>query len=805
MKFTLSWLREHLDTTNSLAELADKLTMIGLEVERLDDKATQLAPYVIARVVEAKQHPNADRLRVCMVDTGDGKPIQVVCGAPNARAGMTGVFSPPGTYIPGKNITLAVGTIRGVESRGMLVSEAELQISDDHDGIIDLPADAPVGEPYAKWAGLDDPVIEINLTPNRPDCTGVHGIARDLAAADMGKFKENSVKPVKGEFPCPVNVTLEFGTTPPLCPAFGLRLVRGVKNGPSPAWLQRRLTAIGLRPINALVDITNYITFDRARPLHVFDAAKVKGNLTVRRARGGETLLALDGKTYRLDDTMCVIADAQAVESLAGIVGGEATGCDEATTDVLIESALWDETNIAQTGRKLGINSDARYRFERGVDPAFMLPGLDLATRMVIDLCGGSPSEVTVAGAVPHPDHVIDFPIAEPKRLAGVDLGLTEIKRVLSHLGFFVAGAGPSLKVAVPSWRPDVHGQADLVEELVRIIGVDRVPATPFPRGPLARKPVLTAIQNRTRRAKRALAARGLTEAVTWSFVAKAQAELFGGGKPELALANPIAADLSDMRPSLLPGLIAAAQKNSDRGFANTALFEVGQIFKGDQPQDQFIAACGVRRALAKSTGIGRHWSDGARAVDAFDAKADALAVLAAAGAPASALQVVPGGPAWFHPGRSGTIQIGPQNVLGHFGELHPRALEALDAEGPLVAFEVILERIPEPRAKPTRAKPPLDLAQFQPVERDFAFVVDRAVKAGDLVRAAQGAERKLITNVNVFDVYEGQGIEPGKKSIAIAVTLQPRDKTMTDQEIDAVAAKIVAEVGKRTGGTLRA
>jgi phenylalanyl-tRNA synthetase beta chain len=804
MKFTLAWLKEHLDTDHSLAELADKLTMIGLEVEHLDDKATQLAPHVIARVVDAKQHPNADRLRVCMVDTGDGKPIQVVCGAPNARTGMTAVFAPPGTFIPGKNITLAVGTIRGVESRGMLISGAEIGVSDDHDGIIELPADAPVGRPYAAWAGLDDPVIEINLTPNRPDCTGVHGIARDLAAADMGKFKENTVKPVKGEFPCPVAVRLDFAATPSLCPAFGLRLVRGVKNGPSPEWLQRRLIAIGLRPINTLVDITNYITFDRGRPLHVFDAAKAKGNLTVRRARAGETLLALDGKTYQLDDSMCVIADEHAVESLSGIMGGEATGCSETTTDVLIESALWDEINIAQTGRRLGINSDARYRFERGVDPAFMLPGLELATHMVLDLCGGTPSEITVAGQVPLPDRVIDFPLAEPKRLAGIDIGLPEIKRALGHLGFFVAGSGAKLKVAVPSWRPDVHGEADLVEELVRIIGVDRVPATPFPRGALARKAVLTAIQTRTRRAKRALAARGLTEAVTWSFVAQPHAALFGGGKPELALANPIAADLSDMRPSLLPGLIAAAQKNSDRGFPDTALFEVGQIFTGDQPQDQLVAASGLRRALAKSTGIGRHWSDGARAVDAYDAKGDALAVLAAAGAPA-ALQVVSGGPAWFHPGRCGTIQIGPQNVLGHFGELHPRVLEALDAEGPLVAFEVILERIPEPRAKPTRAKPPLDLSPFQPVERDFAFVVDRAVKAGDLVRAAQAAERKLIANVNVFDVYEGEGIASGKKSIAIAVTLQPRDKTMTEQEIDAVAAKIVAEVGKRTGGTLRA
>ncbi len=805
MKFTLSWLKEHLDTDHSIGELADKLTMIGLEVERLDDKAKLLAPYVIARVVEAKQHPNADRLRVCMVDTGSGDPVQVVCGAPNARTGMKGVFAPPGTFIPGKKITLGVGTIRGVESRGMLVSEAELEISDDHDGIIDLPDDAPVGQPYAAWAGLDDPLIEINLTPNRPDCTGVHGIARDLAAADMGVFKDTAVKPVKGEFPSPVTVTLDFGTTPSLCPAFGLRLVRGVKNGPSSEGLQRRLRAIGLRPINTLVDITNLITFDRGRPLHVFDAAKVNGNLVVRRARAGETITALDGKTYTLDETMCVIADERAVESIAGIMGGEATGCTEATTDVLIESALWDPANIAHTGRKLGINSDARYRFERGVDPAFMVPGLELATRMVLDLAGGTPSEITVAGEVPTPERIIDFPLSETKRLAGVEVGLPEIKRVLGHLGFFVAGSGQKLKVAVPTWRPDVEGKADLVEEIVRIIGVDRVPATPFDRGPAPRKPILTTIQTRTRKAKRALAVRGVVEAVTWSFIAKPAAELFGGGKPELALANPIAADLSDMRPSLIPGLVAAAQKNADRGFPDVALFEVGQVFRGDQPQDQLTAATGVRHARAKASGIGRHWSNGAGEVDAFDVKGDALAVLIAAGAPAQALQVVPGGPAWFHPGRSGTIQIGPQNVLGHFGELHPKALEALDAEGPLAAFEVILERIPEPKAKASRAKPMLELSPFQPVERDFAFVVDRAVRAGDLVRAAQSVDRKLITAINVFDVYEGEGIEPGKKSIAIAVTLQPREKTMTDQEIEAVAAKIVAEVAKRTGGTLRA
>jgi phenylalanyl-tRNA synthetase beta chain len=801
MKFTLSWLKEHLDTDEPVERIADKLTMIGLEVEHLEDKAKMLAPFVIARVVSAVQHPNADRLRVCMVDTGNGgAPVQVVCGAPNARGGLVSVLSPPGTFIPGKNITLGVGTIRGVESHGMLCSEAELQISDDHEGIIELPADAPIGKPYAEWAGLGDPVIEINLTPNRQDCTGVHGIARDLAAADMGRFKENAPKPIKGEFPCPVQVAIEDAA---LCPAFALRLVRGVKNGPSPEWLQRRLISIGLRPINALVDITNFMTFDRGRPLHVFDAKKVRGNLVVRPAKAGETLLALDGKTYTLDASMCVIADDSGVESLAGIMGGEASGCDETTTDVLIESALWNEINIAQTGRKLGINSDARYRFERGVDPAFTVPGLELATKLVLDLCGGTPSAITVAGARHGEDRIIDFPISEVKRLTGLDVPLPEMRRILSHLGFMMAGNGPVVKVAVPSWRADVHGKADLVEEVVRIVGVDKVPMTPFERGEAPRKPVLTTLQLRTRRARRALAARGLVEAVTWSFVSKPQAELFGGGQPELALANPIASDLSDMRPSLVAGLVAAAQANADRGSPDVALFEVGQIFRGDRPQDQLTAASGVRRALASSKGSGRHWSGGA-SVDAFDAKADALAVLAAAGAPAQALQIVPGGPSWLHPGRSGTIQMGPQTVLGHFGELHPRALEALKAEGPLVAFEVILERIPEGKAKATRAKPALELSPFQPVSRDFAFIVGRAVKAGDIVRAAQSADRKLIAGVTVFDVYEGKGIDPDKKSVAIAVTLQPRDKTLTDQEIDAVAARIVTEVMKKTGGTLR-
>jgi phenylalanyl-tRNA synthetase beta chain len=806
MKFSLSWLKDHLDTTASLGQIVETLTRIGLEVEAVEDKAKALDPYTVAYVISAEQHPNADRLRVCMVDVGQGAPIQVVCGAPNARTGMKSVFAPPGTYIPGKDITLGIGTIRGVESRGMLCSAAELEISNDHEGIIDLPADAPVGTPYAAYAGLDDPVIEINLTPNRPDCTSVYGIARDLAAAGLGTLKKKPSAPLKGAGPCPVSVTLDFEPgDEKLCPMFALRLVRGVRNGPSPEWLQRRLTSIGLRPINALVDITNFMTFDRGRPLHVFDAAKVTGDLTVRRARDGEEVLALDGRTYRLDDGTVVIADESGVESIAGIMGGEHSGCDEGTTDVLIESAIWDPLNIAQSGRKLGIISDARYRFERGIDPNFTLPGLDMATRLVIDLCGGEATEAFVAGGVPEDNRVVDFPWTEVKRLSGLDVPRVESKVILESLGFHVSGTGDRVKVAPPSWRPDVEGKADLVEEVIRIAGVDRIEPKPMPRIEEAVvKPILTPIQKRTRLAKRALATRGLVEAVTWSFISREEALLFGGGDRRLALANPIAAELSDMRPSLLPGLLKAAQRNADRGFGDVALFEVGQCFDSDEPEGQTIKAAAVRRGTARAEGVGRHWDGGAVAVDAFDAKADAFALLTALGVPTGGLQVVSGGPAWFHPGRSGTLQFGPKNVVGAFGEVHPKVLKALDLKGPLVAIEIVLDALPLPKSKPTKMKARLALSDFQPVTRDFAFVVDRAVASGDIVKAAQGAERQLIAGIEVFDIYEGPGIEADKKSVAIAVTLQPTEKTLTDTEIDAVAQKIVGEVAKKTGAILR-
>ncbi len=803
MKLTLSWLKEHLDTSASLGEIVETLTRIGLEVEHVHDPAAQLKDFTIARVIEAKPHPNADRLRVCTVDTGSGAPVQVVCGAPNARTGMKSVFSPPGTYIPGKKITLGKGVIRGVESLGMLCSAAELELSNDHEGIIDLPEDAPVGVSYAQWAGLDDPIIEINLTPNRPDAAGVHGIARDLAAAGLGVLKTKDILPVEGKFPCPVRVTLDFKEEDkPLAPFFGLRLVRGVKNGQSPAWLQARLREIGLRPINALVDITNFLTFDRARPLHVFDAKKVKGDLTVRRAKKGEALLALDGRTYELDENMVVICDDNGPESLAGVMGGEASGCDENTTDVLIETALWDPMNIAHTGRKLGIVSDARYRFERGVDPAFALPGLELATQLVLDLCGGEPSELVLAGAVPRAPRVIDFPWSEIRRLAGIDVDPAQATMILERLGFAVEKAGDSdARIAVPSWRPDIEGKADIVEEVVRLIGVDNVPSTPLPRAEGVAPPVLTMMQKRARNARRSLAGQGLVEAVTWSFVSREQAEAFGGGAPALALANPIAADLSDMRPSLLPGLVAAAGRNAARGLGDQNLFEVGQIFLDATETGQRLAAAAVRRGLA---GAGRHWSAPAREAGAFDAKADAMALLDSLGVAIGGMQIVPGGPPWFHPGRSATLQFGPKTIVGHFGELHPRALKTMDVEGPVAAFEIILDALPAPKAKPTKIKPKLEISDLQPVSRDFAFIVDRAARAGDLAKAAQGADKALIADVAVFDVYEGKGVPEGKKSIGLAVTLQPREKTLTDAEIEAVAQKIVAEAEKKCGATLR-
>ncbi|MGD9480440.1 phenylalanine--tRNA ligase subunit beta [Shinella sp. G-2] len=808
MKFTLSWLKDHLDTDASLEEICAKLTAIGLEVEDVDDKAA-FKPFVIAKVVSAEQHPNADKLRVLMVDTGKGDPIQVVCGAPNARAGLVGAFAAPGTYVPGIDVTLAIGTIRGVESRGMMCSEKELEISDNHDGIIDLPADAPVGTSYAAYAGLDDPVIEINLTPNRPDCTSIYGIARDLAASGLGTLKTPKAPSFTVEGETPVKVKLELGGDDHLCPGFALRLVRGVKNGPSPRWMQQRLLAIGLRPINALVDITNYMTFDQGRPLHVFDAAKVKGNLVVRRAAEGETVLALDTREYTLTPSNVVIADDNGVESIGGIMGGEHSGCDENTVDVLIESALWDPMNVAKTGRSHGIITDARYRFERGVDPEYMVAGLERATELVLELCGGTPARTDVVGYKGYTAKVVDFPFSEVKRLTGLEVSRDESVDILTRLGFSVSGSGERVSVSVPSWRPDVDGKADLVEEVMRIHGVDNIRPAPLESHGSVNGRILTTLQIRSRLAKRALASRGMMEAVTWSFIPKAHAELFGGGAPSLALSNPIAADMSDMRPSLLPGLLAAAQRNADKGYGDVAIFEVSGTYENDRPEGQRRVAGGVRRGTATLAGAGRLWSNaakgGGKPVDVYDAKADALAVIEACGLPMGNVQIEPGAPGWYHPGRSGTIKMGPKIVLGYFGEFHPKALGALDVAGALCGFEIYVDAMPEPKKKATRTKPALDLSPFQAVKRDFAFVVDKSVEAGAIVRAATGADRKLISAVNVFDVFEGASLGEGKKSVAIEVVIQPTDKTLTDEDFEALTAKIVGNVVKTTGAALRA
>jgi len=807
MKFTLSWLKDHLDTDATLDEICERLTAIGLEVEDVDDRAAY-KPFTIAKILTAEKHPEADRLKVLTVDAGDGKPVQIVCGAPNARAGLIGALARPGTYVPGIDVTLSVGKIRGVESHGMMCSEKELNISEDHNGIIDLPDDAPVGTPFASYIGLDDPVIEINLTPNRPDCTSIYGIARDLAASGLGTLKQPKAPSfaVDGETPQEVRLELDDSN---LCPGFAYRLVRGVKNGPSPKWMQQRLKAIGLRPISALVDVTNYMTFDQGRPMHVFDADKVKGVLTVRRAKDGEDILALDTRTYKLSANTVVIADDNGVESIGGIMGGEHSGCDENTVNVLVESALWDPINIAKSGRSLGIITDARYRFERGVDPEYMIPGLERSTQLIVDMCGGTAAASKVVGYKGHEKKRVTFPFSEVKRLTGLTVSNAEARTILIGLGFEVEGEGEVVTVAVPSWRPDVDGKADLVEEVMRIHGVDNIKPEPLPPTGSVNGRILTTLQIRTRTARRALAARGMLEAVTWSFIPEDQAKLFGGGSAALKLANPIAADMSDMRPSLLPGLLTAAQRNADRGFGDVAIFEVSGTYEGDTPEGQRRVAGGIRRGTASLAGAGRMWSNaakgGGKPVDVYDAKADAMAVLEACGLPMANVQIEQGGPDWYHPGRSGTIKMGPKVVLGHFGEFHPKTLSALDVSGALCGFEIYLDALQEPKKKATRTKPALELSPFQMVKRDFAFVVDSTVEAGSLIKAATSADRKLISGVNVFDIFEGASVGEGKKSVAIEVLIQPVEKTLTDEDFDALTKKIIGNVEKTTGGTLRA
>jgi phenylalanyl-tRNA synthetase beta chain len=803
MKFTLSWLKDHLDTDAGLDEIAAKLVMLGIEVEHIADRAKELAPFKVAYVRSAEPHPNADKLRVCIVETADSGTVQVVCGAPNARTGMKGVFAPVGSTIPRTGLVLKQSMIRGVASNGMLCSEYEMGISDDHEGIIDLPEDAPVGAPFAVVAGLDDPVIDVKVTPNRADCLGVRGIARDLAAAGLGTLKSLAVEKIPGRFPSLTHVHVA-SLDEAACPLFVGRTIRNVRNGPSPQWLQDRLLAIGLRPISALVDITNFLTFDLDRPLHVFDVDKVDGDLIVRNARPGETLLALNGREYALDPEMTVIADSGGVESLGGVIGGEETGCTEATTTVFVEAALFDPVRTAATGRKLNLQSDARYRFERGLDPAFVFDGMEIATRMILDLCGGEASEITVAGAEPNWRRTLAFRPERVRTLGGVHVPAAESRRILIALGCGVGDSGDAdgtLAVTPPSWRGDIEGEADLVEEVLRIRGYDEIPAVPLDRDTPLPRPSLTPGQRRIAHLRRALAARGLVEAVTFSFIPKGQAELFGGAPPELHLVNPISADLDVMRPSVLPNLLDAARRNADRGIADAALFEVGPQYRDDTPEGQATVAAGVR---VGRTGP-KHWADPGAPVDAFTTKADALAALAAAGAPVDNLQITADPPAWYHPGRAGTIRLGAVAV-GYFGEVHPAVLRAIDLRGPAAAFEIFPDLVPLPRAKAVggRTRPLLKLSPFQPVERDYAFVVERDLPAETLLRAARGVDRKLVTGVRLFDVYEGTGLPEAKKSLAITVTLQPQEATLTDEQIEAFAQKLITAVQKATGGELR-
>ncbi len=798
MKFTLPWLREHLETTAGLEEICARLTALGLEVEEVNDPARALAGFTVARILEALPHPRAERLKVCRVETREGIR-QIVCGAPNARAGLWGVLAVEGLTIPATGDVLKRAVIRGVESQGMLCSARELGLGEDHAGIVELdPAGLEVGMPAARAFGLEGPVVTLKLTPDRADCFGVLGIARELAAAGLGRPIPRDFRPVPSRGAPGPAIRLDFPVgDETACPLFVGRIIRGVRNGPSPAWLRHRLQAIGVRPISALVDITNYVTFDLGRPLHVFDADKLEGDLVIRLARPGERLLALDGREYALDSSMTVIADATGPVSLGGIMGGERTGVSEGTRDVLLEVALFDPLRTAATGRKLGIESDARTRFERGLDPELVLPATEYATRLILELCGGEPGPAVVAGAVPPRRPPLTFRAEQLPRLAGIDLEPAEIRRILEALGFDVEGGPKVWTLGVPSWRHDVTTEACIVEELVRLHGYERIPPVPVQRIEAVSPPVLGPEQRRRAAVRRAVAAQGLVEAVTWSFVPPDHARLFGGAPARIE--NPLSSELSALRPSLLPGLLAAAARNLARKQEEGAIFELGPRYTGGRPGEQVQAVAGLRWGRAGP----RHWAVPERPVDAFDAKADALAALTAAGVRIEALTTAGEPPAWYHPGRAGRLVLGPTS-LASFGELHPEVLAAFDVKGPVVAFELDLDGLPRPKARLGRARPPLEASPFPPVDRDFAFVVDESVPAQRLLEAVRGADKKLVREVRLFDVYAGRGIEPGHKSLAVAVRLQAFDRTLSEAEIEAVASKIVAAVEKACGGRLR-
>jgi len=790
MKFTLSWLKDHLDTEASLATIVDTLTRVGLEVEDVEDPAEKLGAFRVARVLAAAPHPQADKLQVLSVDAGEGAPFQVVCGAPNARAGLIGVLGRPGDYVPGLDVTLKVAAIRGVESHGMMCSMRELELGESHDGIIELPADAPVGASYVEWAGLSDPVIDVAITPNRQDCMGVRGIARDLAAAGLGSLKPLNPPAITPQGDCPVEIRTE---DPEGCPAFFGRVVKGVVNGDSPAWMAKRLTAVGQRPISALVDITNYVMLDHGRPLHVYDLAKLRGPLVARKAKPGETVLALNGKSYALDATMTVIADADGVDDIGGIMGGERSGVTGATTDVLIECAYFNPEAIARTGQKLGLASDARSRFERGVDPQFLGTGLAIATRLVLDICGGAPTAAIEAGTPPAGTKALRYDPALTGRLAGIAVEPDRQRAILSALGF---GIDAVWNVSVPSWRRDIDGAADLVEEVVRIVGIDNIPSTPLPRAEGVARPTATQAQMVERRARRAAAARGLNEAVTWSFVGETEAARFGGGA--WALANPISEDLKVMRPSLLPGLIAAARRNADRGADSIRLFEIGRRYLADRESLTLGLVLGGDR-------LPRDWRTGrAQPFDAYDAKAEAIALLGAAGVPIDRFQLFETVSAGvYHPGRSGTLRLGPKTVLAEFGELHPALARAFDIEGPVVAAEIFLDAIPNRRTAAGHMRDAYAPPALQAVRRDFAFLVSAGRAGEELLRAVRGADKVAIVDARLFDVFTGAGVGEGEKSVAIEVVLQPVEKSFTEAELQAISDKIVAAAAK-LGARLR-
>ena len=798
MKFTLSWLKDHLETQATLPEITDALTDLGLEVEEVHDPAARLSDFTIGKVIRADPHPDADRLQVCQVQTAEGER-QIICGAPNAREGITVVVAGPGTYVPGIDTTIGVGKIRGVESHGMMCSEREMELSDEHDGIIELPS-GEVGQRFTDWLNENDPakvdpVVEIAITPNRPDALGVRGIALDLAARGLGRMKAAPQAEIRGSFPCPIDVRIAPDARENGCEVFAGRLIRGVNNGPSPQWLQDRLRAIGLRPISALVDITNFFTHDRNRPLHVFDADKVSGNLLVHRTKGGETLTGLDEKDYTFGTGQVVISDDAGIESIGGIMGGLATGCTEETTNVFLEAAVWDHVQIAETGRALRINSDARYRNERGIDPAFNMEGHELATRMIMDLCGGEASEVVVAGEVPDVSRAYRLDPARVQSLVGMDIPEDQQRRTLEALGFRLEGD----MAHVPSWRPDVMGEADLVEEVARIASLTGLRGKPMPRAHAGvPKPILSTMQRREQIARRTAAMLGYNECVTYSFIDHAGAMLFGGGDDATMLANPISSEMSHMRPDLLPGLLQAAARNQARGLMDVAFFEVGHAFHGGEPDEQHLQVAGL--LVGRTSPKDVHGQS--RDVDLFDAKADAETVLSALSAPAK-VQILRDGPDWFHPGRHGRICLGPGKVLGIFGELHPGLLQAMDVKGPAMAFTLFPAEIPMPR-KSSATRGALVLRDLQAVERDFAFVVDADVEALTLVNAAAGAEKTLVEDVRVFDEYIGGSLGEGKKSLAVTVRLQPVEKTLTDADIEAVSTRIVDKVRKATGGVLR-